>query len=109
MPPALAASSKPQQEFDYDYERKVMSNDASTSFDTFLAKPEVRAHILGKLCHKVCDWTVLLYVCLPSTSTECKVPSRHVHRASYFQPQASQQMSTVVQACPLTCLADCLL
>lgn len=41
VPPALAASSKPQQEFDYDYERKVMSNDASTSFDTFLAKPEV--------------------------------------------------------------------
>ena len=36
VPPALAASSKPQQEFDYDYERKVMSNDASTSFDTFL-------------------------------------------------------------------------
>lgn len=42
MPPALAASTKPQQDFDYDFERKVMSNDASTSFDTFLAKPEVR-------------------------------------------------------------------
>lgn len=43
VPPALAASSKPQQEFDYEFERKVMSNDASTSFDGFLAKPEVRA------------------------------------------------------------------
>lgn len=43
VPPALAASAMSQQEFDYDFERKVMSNDASTSFDAFLAKPEVRA------------------------------------------------------------------
>lgn len=49
VPPALAASSKPQQEFDYDFERKVMSNDASTSFDAFLAKPEVR--VLAATCH----------------------------------------------------------
>eukprot|EP00882_Tetradesmus_deserticola_P015895 GHRQ01016951.1.p1 GENE.GHRQ01016951.1~~GHRQ01016951.1.p1 ORF type:complete len:195 (+),score=50.41 GHRQ01016951.1:1078-1662(+) len=39
-PPALAASSRPQQDFDYDFERQVLSHDASTSFDSFLAKPE---------------------------------------------------------------------
>jgi hypothetical protein len=42
MPPALAASSRPQQDFDYDYERQVTSTDASSSFDSFLAKSEVR-------------------------------------------------------------------
>eukprot|EP00775_Hariotina_reticulata_P011628 gene11628-11772_t len=40
MPPGLAATSSAQQTFDYDFERQVMSNDASASFDTFLAKPE---------------------------------------------------------------------
>ncbi|WIA10329.1 hypothetical protein OEZ85_010521 [Tetradesmus obliquus] len=40
MPPALAASSRPQQDFDYEYERQVMSADASTSIDSFLAKSE---------------------------------------------------------------------
>lgn len=41
MPPALAASNRQQQEFDYDVERQVISADASSSFDAFLAKPEV--------------------------------------------------------------------
>jgi hypothetical protein len=41
MPPGLAATSSAQQTFDYDFERQVMSNDASASFDAFLAKPEV--------------------------------------------------------------------
>jgi hypothetical protein len=47
VPPALAASSRPQQEFDYDFERKVMAADASTSFDAFLATPEVRTVLCG--------------------------------------------------------------
>jgi hypothetical protein len=42
MPPALAASSRPQQDFDYEYERQVMSADAASSFESFLAKSEVR-------------------------------------------------------------------
>lgn len=41
MPPALAASSRQQQEFDYDFERQVLASDASTSFAAFLAKSEV--------------------------------------------------------------------
>jgi hypothetical protein len=41
VPPALAASSRSLQEVDYDFERQVLSNDASTSFDGFLSKPEV--------------------------------------------------------------------
>lgn len=45
MPPALAASSRQQQEFDYEFERQVIASDASTSFDAFLAKAEVRYHL----------------------------------------------------------------
>lgn len=41
MPPALAASSRQQQVFDYDFERQVIASDAATSFDAFLAKSEV--------------------------------------------------------------------
>eukprot|EP00879_Flechtneria_rotunda_P003634 GHRR01003871.1.p1 GENE.GHRR01003871.1~~GHRR01003871.1.p1 ORF type:complete len:195 (+),score=36.16 GHRR01003871.1:971-1555(+) len=40
MPPALASSTRPSQDFDYDYERQVMSQDASTSFDAFLSRRE---------------------------------------------------------------------
>jgi len=39
MPPGLVASSSAHQTFDYEFERQVMSNDASASFDAFLAKP----------------------------------------------------------------------
>jgi len=41
MPPGLAAASRPPPEFDFEFERQVMAAEASTSFDAFLAKPEV--------------------------------------------------------------------
>jgi len=40
VPPALAASTASQRDFDFDYERKVMQDEASTSVDTFLKKAE---------------------------------------------------------------------
>lgn len=72
VPPALAASSKPQQDFDYDFERKVMSNDASTSFDAFMAKPEVcacggRGRALICLCVHACCCRAFL----PSSPSLC--------------------------------------
>lgn len=78
VPPALAASSKPQQDFDYDFERKVMSNDASTSFDAFLAKPEVcacgrcgRGRARACLCAYACCCRALL----PSPPSLCAAHS----------------------------------
>jgi hypothetical protein len=41
VPPALAAVSTPQKDFDFDYERRVMQDEASTSIDTFIKKAEV--------------------------------------------------------------------
>jgi hypothetical protein len=44
VPPALEASSRPQQrEFDFEYERTVMQQEGGRLVERFLGKPEVRA------------------------------------------------------------------
>ncbi|KAI8467309.1 MAG: hypothetical protein J3K34DRAFT_430993 [Monoraphidium minutum] len=44
VPPALEASSRPQRDFDFDYERTVMQQEGSSLVDRFLAKPEESYH-----------------------------------------------------------------
>jgi hypothetical protein len=43
VPPALEASSRPQRDFDFEYERKVMQQEGSGLVDRFLGKAEVGA------------------------------------------------------------------
>lgn len=40
MPPALAATGRQQQTFDYEFERQVITSDAAASFDAFLSNSE---------------------------------------------------------------------
>lgn len=43
LPPAMEAATRPQQAVDFEYERKVMQEEASSSVASFLNKPEVSA------------------------------------------------------------------
>jgi hypothetical protein len=40
VPPALEAVARPHQAVDFEFERRVIADEASTSLDSFLAKPE---------------------------------------------------------------------
>lgn len=96
MPPALAASSRPQQDFDYEYERQVMSADASTSIDSFLAKSEVWIWQKSGSCDQVqCLPTIffLLFEAVDVQSMTNSMDTGHIH------PQQCKQQHLSSSAC----------
>jgi hypothetical protein len=118
MPPALAASSRPQQEYDYDFERQVVSNDASTSFDSFLAKSEVRksAWAAACCCHSnnpgvgLLTLSAAVFPCTPMVPLACATAAAHettvwqrnkCSQGSWIAPDASCRVLN--EACRKLC------